>query len=98
MRTSLMLSAAIATLTATFAAAQDVGIPACDAILKTYDSCVIPKTPAAGQAQMKTTFDQMRANWKAVAATDDGKKSLEPVCKQVSEQMKVQLAPLGCTW
>jgi hypothetical protein len=98
MRTTLMLAAALSTMTATFAAAQDVGIAACDAILKTYDTCVIPKTPAAGQAQMKMAFDQMRINWKAVAATEDGKKSLEPVCKQTADQMKQQLAPLGCTW
>jgi hypothetical protein len=98
MRTSLMLAAAIATLSATFAAAQDVGIPACDAILKTYDTCVIPKSPPAAQAQLKTAFDQMRTNWTAVAATAEGKKSLEPVCKQTADQMKQQLAPLGCAW
>jgi hypothetical protein len=93
-----MLAASIATLAATTAAAQDTGIPACDAFLKTYETCVVAKTPAAGQAQMKAAVDQMRTNWKAVAATPEGRTSLEPVCKSTAEQMKQQLASLGCTW
>ena len=28
----------------------------------------------------------------------DGKKSLEPVCKQTAETMKQQLSSLGCSW
>ena len=47
---------------------------------------------------MRSAIDQVKANWKSVAATDDGKKALEPVCKQTAETLKQQLASLGCSW
>jgi hypothetical protein len=97
MRATLALAAAAAVV-ASAALAQDLGIPACDTLLKTYETCVIPKSPATGQAQMKAAFDQMRTNWAAVAATPEGKKQLDPVCKQTSDQLKQQLSALDCKW
>lgn len=94
------LGATVALTSLFFAAplhAQDVGVPACDKMLKTYETCVIPQAGAA-QAQLKTAFSQMRANWLQVAATPEGKKSLEPACVQVTEQMKTQLAAMKCSW
>ena len=79
-------------------AAQDVGVPACDSFLKTYEICIAAKAPVAQQAQMRTAIDQVKANWKSVAATDEGKKALEPVCKQTAEALKQQLSSLGCSW
>jgi hypothetical protein len=95
MRTIVLIATA-ATLFSV--SAQDTGVPACDNLLKVYDTCVIPKSPPANQAQLKGAFDQMRTNWKAVAATPEGKAQLDPVCKQTAEQMKQQLAPLGCAF
>jgi hypothetical protein len=93
------LIAGLVTLAAvTSASAQDIGVPACDKMLKSYETCVMTKAAPQVQTQMKSAFDQMRTNWKAVAATPEGKKSLEPVCEQTTAQMKAQLASLNCTW
>jgi hypothetical protein len=81
---------------APLAFAQDIGIAACDTFIKVYEGCLATKVPPAQQAQMKTVLDQVKTNWKAVAATEDGKKSLEGVCKQTADTLKAQLAPLGC--
>jgi hypothetical protein len=80
------------------AAAQDVGVPACDSFLKTYETCITAKAPPAQQSQMRSAIDQVKANWKLVAATDDGKKALDQVCKQTGETLKQQLSSLGCSW
>jgi hypothetical protein len=93
---AIALAAVVATVSPTVA--QDIGIPACDTFLKSYETCIGSKVPAANQAQMRGALDQVKANWKAVASTADGKKSLEPVCKQTADQLKQQVAALGCTW
>lgn len=91
-------AAAVLALSASAAIAQDIGVPSCDTFLKNYEACIASKAPAQTQAQLRTTIDQIKANWKQVAATPDGKKQLEPVCKQTADQLKAQVAPLGCSW
>lgn len=93
-----LLASAVTLALLSSAQAQDIGVPVCDKMLKTYETCVMVKSPPQAQAQMKATFEQMRSNWKAVAATADGKKQLEPVCVQTTEQMKSQLASFNCAW
>lgn len=80
------------------ALAQDVGVPSCDNFLKTYETCVASKAPADQKDKMRSVIDQVKTNWVAVAKTEEGKKALDPVCKQTAEQLKTQLAPLGCAW
>ena len=90
--------AATCLIAASAASAQDIGVAACDSFLKNYETCIATKAPAQTQAQMRGALEQVKTNWKAVAATADGKKQLEPVCKQTADQLKAQVAPLGCSW
>jgi uncharacterized protein YpuA (DUF1002 family) len=86
-------------LAATIAArAQETGVAACDGFLKSYETCIGSKAPEAARAQMKTALDAVRANWKAVAATPEGKTQLETTCKQTMESIKQQTAQMGCQW
>jgi hypothetical protein len=78
--------------------AQDIGIASCDSFLKTYSSCIAGSVPAAQQGQMKQVMEQMKANWRAVAADAKGRSELDTVCKQTTETMKQQTASLGCKW
>jgi hypothetical protein len=94
----LVVATSAVAVIATVASAQTVGVPACDNFLKTYQSCIATKAPAQTQAQLKSTLEQVTKNWAAVAATADGKKQLEGVCKQTADQMKQQLANLSCSW
>jgi ribosomal protein L7/L12 len=80
------------------AIAQDIGVAACDNFVKVYESCVATKAPADQKDKMRSVLDQVKANWTAVAKTDEGKKQLDGVCKQTADQLKTQLAPLGCAW
>jgi hypothetical protein len=100
MRPSFRLAVVVLTalgLTAT-ARAQDTGVASCDAFLKSYEACIATKAPEAARAQMKSALDAVRSNWKAVAATPEGKKQLEPTCKQTIDSVKQQAASLGCQW
>jgi hypothetical protein len=90
-----LLGAAISLPTAI---AQDIGVASCDTFLKTYDTCIAAKAPADQKDRMRSVMEQVKTNWVAVAKTDDGKKQLEAVCKQTADQLKTQLAPLGCSW
>lgn len=98
MRILVSVAAIIAGAVLGPASAQDTGVAACDSFLKVYDTCITAKAPAAQQAQLRSAMDQVKANWKAVAATADGKKALEPVCKQTADTLKQQLSSLGCSW
>jgi pyruvate/2-oxoacid:ferredoxin oxidoreductase beta subunit len=80
------------------AIAQDIGVASCDSFVKVYETCVSAKAPADQKDKMRSLMDQVKTNWIAVAKTDDGKKQLEAVCKQTADQLKTQLAPLGCAW
>ena len=93
---ALALTVAAATLAP--ATAQDLGIPSCDSFLKTYESCVAAKVPADQRGPMTTVIEQIKTNWKAVAATPEGKANLDGVCKQTAETMKKQVAALNCAW
>ena len=98
MRISVSIAALLTVAALSPAFAQDTGVAACDSFLKTYETCITAKAPAASQAQMRSAMDQVKANWKSVAATEEGKKALEPVCKQTAETLKLQLSNLGCSW
>jgi hypothetical protein len=78
--------------------AQDLGVASCDSFLKTYESCVAAKVPAEQRGMMTGVLEQIKSNWKAVAATADGKASLDGMCKQTAETMKKQVAALNCAW
>ena len=80
------------------AAAQDVGVPSCDNFLKTYQSCVLSKAAEAQRATATAAIEQTKANWKAVAATADGKAQLDATCKETTEKMKKDVAALNCPW
>ncbi len=80
------------------AIAQDIGVPACDSFIKVYETCIGAKAPAEQRDKMRSVIDQVKTNWIAVAKTDEGKKALDGVCKQTADQLKAQLAPLGCAW
>ena len=98
MRYAILNAAAALALATTGANAQDIGVPSCDSFLKTYESCVAAKVPAEQRGPMTTMFEQLKTNWKAVAATADGKTQLDTTCKQTAEVLKKQVAALNCAW
>jgi hypothetical protein len=98
MRIALLTMTAALTVTANGAAAQDLGVASCDSFLKTYESCVAAKVPIEQRGPMTNVLQQLKTNWKAVAATADGKTKLDATCKETAEAMKKQVAALNCAW
>lgn len=96
--TIVTLGLAAAVAATAVARAQDTGVATCDSFIKSYQACIDTKAPEAARAQMKMALDAVRNNWKAVAATPEGKKQLEPTCKQTIDAIKQQASPLGCQW
>jgi hypothetical protein len=92
------LAVAAAVILSPVVHAQDTGVATCDQFLKGYQTCIDSKAPDAAKGQMKTALEAVRSNWKAVAATAEGKKQLEPACKQTIDQIKQQVSALGCQW
>ncbi len=81
------------------AMAQDaVGVASCDAFLTTYASCVTAKAPADQRATVTAAMEKTKANWKAVAATPEGKTQLDATCKDTTAKLKKELAALNCAW
>jgi hypothetical protein len=98
MRFAFLTTAAVFAITASGAQAQDLGVASCDSFLKTYETCVAAKVPADQRGPMTAVLEQLKTNWKSVAATAEGKTSLDNVCKQTAEAMKKQVAALNCAW
>jgi hypothetical protein len=92
-----LLSVAAGLSLATPAHAQDIGVASCDKFIKTFQLCVTAQAAPEQQKQMSGLMDQMTANWKAVAATPEGKSALDGVCTSTAEQMKKQ-STVKCAW
>jgi hypothetical protein len=96
---ALFASAAAAMLTvAAPAHAQSTGIAACDDFLAKYEACIASKVPAAQKAMFKGQLDQTRRTWTDMAKNPRTKSSLEGVCKQSIDQIKVAFQPYGCAF
>jgi hypothetical protein len=96
-RTIISTAALLATAIATPAGAQDIGVPVCDTFLKTFRGCVAANGSPEQKTQLGGIMDKMQENWRAVAATAEGKKALEGVCKTTADQLKAQGA-IKCDW
>jgi hypothetical protein len=95
----LFASAAAAMLTiAAPAHAQSTGIAVCDDFLAKYEACIASKVPAAQKAMFKGQLDQTRRTWTDLAKNPGTKSSLEGVCKQSIDQIKVAFQPFGCAF
>ncbi len=94
----LPLAAALVALVASPVRAQDTGVASCDAFLKTYTSCIGSNVPAAQQGAMNAVLEQLKTNWRAVAADASGKAQLDTVCKQTAATIQQQTSALGCKW
>ena len=95
---ALSVVAGLAGQSAPVAAQDAIGVASCDSFLKTYQACIAGKLPEAQRSVVSDALEKTRANWKAVAATADGKSQLDKVCKDTAEQLKQQVAALNCTW
>ena len=80
--------------TAAVPTASDSGVPECEDFIKKYETCVNDKMPAEQREAMKPAFDQMRG---AIKEMGD-KTAAAEYCKQMTEQMKTSLEPLGCSF
>jgi hypothetical protein len=78
--------------------AQSTGIAVCDDFLTKYEACISSKVPAAQQSMFKGQFDQTRKTWSDMAKNPGAKSSLEGVCKQSIDQIKVAFQSYGCTF
>lgn len=95
----LFAGAASAMLTiAVPAYAQSTGIAVCDDFLTKYETCISSKVPAAQQSMFKGQFDQTRKTWSDLAKNPGSKPSLEGMCKQSIEQIKVAFQSYGCAF
>lgn len=93
---ALATSFAALGLSMSTARAQDIGVASCDGFLKTYQACIIDKASGDAKAKAAGDFDKLKANFKAVAASAEGKAKLDQTCKETTEQMK-KAAPT-CAW
>ena len=89
-------SVAVSLSVASSAAAEPVGIPACDAFLTKYEACLSDKVPAAQQSAFKGQIEQLRTGWVSLAKNPQTKPTLESACKTSADQIKAAVASYGC--
>jgi hypothetical protein len=84
------------TTTTTTTTVEKIGVPECDDFMAKYDACVTGKVPEAQRAQYKSSLDQWRNSWKALAANPQTKGTLAAACKTSLEQARTSMKSYGC--
>ena len=87
-----------AALAPSLAAAQEIGIPACDDFIAKYEACVSGKIPAASQVEFTNALAQWRTQWKQLAADPNNNMILTGICNQMQQQSKASFTPYGCAF
>jgi hypothetical protein len=73
-----------------------IGIPECDQYLQKYPACLESKVPAMAKPQMMAGFEATKQAWMQMAATPQGKASLQMTCKMALDQAKMAMQIYGC--
>jgi hypothetical protein len=81
--------------TTTASSGDKVGVPECDEYLSKYEAC-LSKLPAAAKTQYESAFEQTRKQWRAAAATPQGKAALAQGCKAATDAAKNSMKSFGC--
>jgi hypothetical protein len=76
----------------------DFGVKECDDYFRKYQACIDSKVPEAGRAMVRQSLDQAKAQWRAAAATPQGKASLANSCKMATDAARQSMAAYGCQW
>jgi hypothetical protein len=83
-------------------AAEQVGVPTCDAFLTQYEACINTKMPQDVRALHQKEVDQWRKRWIEAGIKDPSfKKSplgLEGVCKNTRTLTAVMVEMFGCSF
>ena len=87
-----------ATTATTASSADSIGVPECDAFIKSYEACVKDKVPEQARAQFNTGLAQWRKSWKELAANPQTKATLVGVCKTQLDSAKTSMKAYGCTF
>jgi hypothetical protein len=82
----------------TRAAADGVGVAACDDYLTKYARCAAERAPASARGQMLESVTNMRASWKQAASIEVAKRGLEQSCKAALGAARTSMSTYGCTW
>ena len=76
----------------------DFGVKACDDYMAKYTACISSKVPEAARPQMNQALEQTKAQWKALAATAEGRQALTAACTQALALGKSTTQAYGCDW
>jgi len=79
-------------------ASDDIGVPECDAFLKSYEACVKDKVPAAVRPTFETTMTNWRKAWREQAANPQAKTALVTACKTAQKNSTDAMKAYGCTF
>jgi hypothetical protein len=74
------------------------GVKECDDYFAGYTECVSTKVPAPVRAAMVAALDQSKAQWKAAAATPEGRAGLAEACLRAKEAARASMQAYGCRW
>jgi hypothetical protein len=91
-------SSPAATTATSTASAESIGVPECDAFIKSYEACVRDKVPEQARAQFNTGLAQWRKSWHDLAQNPQTKATLVGVCKTQLESAKTSMKAYGCSF
>jgi hypothetical protein len=102
MRTGCCVVVTVAVLAGAGGAAEQVGVPNCDAFLTRYEACINTKMPQNVRALHQKEVDQWRKRWIEAGTKDPSFKSsplgLGEVCKNTQTLATPMVEVFGCSF
>lgn len=91
-------AAAKASAHANTSESQEIGIPECDAYVRSYESCLAEKVPEERRDGLRTTLNDQRNKWQNAMTSGEDKAGLVAQCTEAKASALQTMGDYGCSF
>ena len=77
---------------------QEIGIPECDAYIRSYESCVADKVPDTRRDALRATLNEQRNRWQTAVTSGEERAGIAEQCKSAVATAMQQMGDYGCSF
>jgi hypothetical protein len=83
---------------ANMSASQEIGVPECDAYIKSYESCLNDKVPEDKRDALRSTLDDQRKKWQDAVGSGTDAKQIADQCRSAVADATTKMGEYGCAF
>ena len=77
---------------------QEIGIPECDAYIRSYESCLAEKVPDTRRDALRTTLNEQRNKWQTAVTSGEERAGIAEQCKSAVASAAQAMGDYGCSF